>query len=82
MAIRENQRHTEQVKLRLPPEVAAEMRACGRAHPRGASGVVADLLAAAGAERVDDVSSAGSPSSARHAARPPFQEAPAHDVRP
>ena len=54
MAIRENQRHTEQVKLRLPPEVAAELRACGRAHPRGASGVVADLLAAAGAERVDE----------------------------
>ena len=54
MAIRENQRHTEQVKLRLPPEVAAELRACGRAHPRGASGVVADLLAAP-ERRVDDV---------------------------
>ncbi len=54
MAIRENQRHTAQVKLRLPPEVAAELRRRGAEHPRGASGVVAELLAAA-ERRVDDV---------------------------
>lgn len=38
------QRHTTAILLRLPPEVAAELRARGRTHPRGASGVVADLL--------------------------------------
>lgn len=54
MAIRENQRHTAQVKLRLPPDVAAELRRRGAEHPRGASGVVAELLAAP-ERRVDDV---------------------------
>lgn len=39
------QRHTTRVTVHLPPEVAAELRARGRAHPRGASGVVADLVA-------------------------------------
>ena len=43
--IPEASRHTEQVKLRLPPEVAAELRRRGLSHPRGASGVVAGLLA-------------------------------------
>jgi hypothetical protein len=38
------QRHTTRVTVHLPPEVAAELRARGRAHPRGASGVVAELL--------------------------------------
>lgn len=75
--IPEAQRHTEQVKLRLPPDVAREIRALSAAsgvqvstlvalawavarrsgglaaalatvarvgHPRGASGVVADLV--------------------------------------
>lgn len=44
VAIPEAQRHTAQVKLRLPPEVAAELRRRAVGHPRGASGVVAELL--------------------------------------
>lgn len=52
---KEAQRHTAQVKLRLPPEVAAELRRRGREHPRGASGVVAELVLAAAERRVDDV---------------------------
>ena len=54
-SIPDAQRRTTRVTVHLPPEVAAELRARGRAHPRGASGVVAELLAAAGAERVDDM---------------------------
>lgn len=38
------QRHTTRVTVHLPPEVAAELRRRGTGHPRGASGVVADLL--------------------------------------
>lgn len=38
------QRHTARLTLRLPPEVAAELRRRGVGHPRGASGVVAELL--------------------------------------
>ena len=47
------QRHTTRVTVHLPPEVAAELRRRGAGHPRGASGVVADLvgLLAAGALR-------------------------------
>ena len=37
-------RHTTRVTVHLPPEVAEELRARGRAHPRGASGVVTELL--------------------------------------
>lgn len=40
----EAQRAAKQVLLRLPPEVAAELRRRGLTHPRGASGVVASLL--------------------------------------
>lgn len=43
-AVPEAQRHTEQVKLRLPPEVAAELRRRAVGHRGGASGVVAGLL--------------------------------------
>lgn len=43
--IPEASRHSVQMKLRLPPEVAAELRRRGLSHPRGASGVVAGLLA-------------------------------------
>ena len=38
------QRHTARVTVHLPPDVAAELRRRGVGHPRGASGVVADLL--------------------------------------
>lgn len=57
MPVRDDQRHTVKLQLRVPPEVAAELRRRGREHPRGASGVVAALvLAAATTEgRVDDV---------------------------
>ena len=41
------QRRTTRVTVHLPPDVAAELRRRGRAHPRGASGVVADLVEAA-----------------------------------
>ena len=49
------QRRTTRVTVHLPPDVAAELRRRGVGHPRGASGVVAELLAAAKAERIDDV---------------------------
>ena len=49
------QRHTTRVAVHLPPDVAAELRRRGVGHPRGVSGVVAELLAAAKAERIDDV---------------------------
>jgi len=39
------QRRTTRVTVHLPPEVAAELRRRGLTHPRGASGVVAGLLA-------------------------------------
>lgn len=48
-SVPEAQRHTEQVKLRLPPEVAAELRRRAVGHPGGASGVVAGLLVGAAA---------------------------------
>jgi hypothetical protein len=54
MTVPDAQRHTTKVQLRLPPEVAAELRRRGAEHPRGASGVVAELLAAP-ERRVDDV---------------------------
>ena len=38
------QRHTTRVAVHLPPDVAAELRRRGVGHPRGVSGVVADLL--------------------------------------
>lgn len=38
------QRRTTRVTVHLPPEVAAELRRRGVGHPRGASGVVADLV--------------------------------------
>lgn len=38
------QRRTTRVTVHLPPEVAAELRRRGREHPRGASGVVAELV--------------------------------------
>ena len=41
------QRRTTRVTVHLPPEVAAELRRRGVGHPRGASGVVADLVEAA-----------------------------------
>lgn len=44
MPIPDDQRHSVAVKLRLPPEAAAELRRRGKGHPRGASGVVAGLL--------------------------------------
>lgn len=43
-SVPEAQRHTEQVKLRLPPDVAAELRRRAVEHPGGVSGVVAGLL--------------------------------------
>lgn len=57
MPIPDAQRRTVKLQLRVPPEVAAELRRRGLTHPRGASGVVAELvLVAAPAEgRVDDV---------------------------
>jgi len=48
------QRHTARVTLRLPPDVAAELRRRAVGHPGGLAGVVAGLLAAA-ERRVDDV---------------------------
>ena len=44
MTVKDAQRHTTKLQLRLPPDVAAELRRRGVGHPRGASGVVADLL--------------------------------------
>ncbi len=41
------QRRTTRVTVHLPPDVAAELRRRGVGHPRGASGVVADLVEAA-----------------------------------
>ena len=38
------QRRTTRVTVHLPPDVAAELRRRGVRHPRGASGVVAELL--------------------------------------
>ena len=38
------QRRTTRVTVHLPPDVAAELRRRGVGHPRGVSGVVADLL--------------------------------------
>ena len=38
------QRRTTRVTVHLPPDVAAELRRRGVGHPRGASGVVAELL--------------------------------------
>lgn len=38
------QRSTTRVTVHLPPDVAVELRRRGTGHPRGASGVVADLL--------------------------------------
>ena len=55
MTVKDAQRHTTKVQLRLPPEVAAELRRRGREHPRGASGVVAELVLAPAERRVDDV---------------------------
>lgn len=55
MPVRDDQRHTTKLQLRLPPEVAAELRRRGLTHPRGASGVVAELVLAAPERRVDDV---------------------------
>ena len=55
MPIPDAQRRTTKVQLRLPPEVAAELRRRGREHPRGASGVVAELVLAPAERRVDDV---------------------------
>lgn len=49
------QRRTTRVTVHLPPEVAAELRRRGREHPRGASGVVAELVLAPAERRVDDV---------------------------
>lgn len=45
MTVKDSQRHTTKLQLRLPPDVAAELRRRGVGHPRGASGVVAELLA-------------------------------------
>ncbi len=44
MPVKDAQRHTTKLQLRLPPDVAAELRRRGVGHPRGVSGVVADLL--------------------------------------
>lgn len=44
MTVKDAQRHTTKLQLRLPPDVAAELRRRGVGHPRGASGVVAELL--------------------------------------
>lgn len=44
MTVKDAQRHTIKLQLRLPPDVAAELRRRGVGHPRGASGVVAELL--------------------------------------
>jgi hypothetical protein len=43
-SIPDAQRRTTRVTVHLAPEVAAELRRRGAKHPRGASGVVADLL--------------------------------------
>lgn len=45
------QRRTTRVTVHLPPDVAAELRRRGVGHPRGASGVVADLLGRQAEER-------------------------------
>ena len=46
------QRHTARLTLRLPPDVAAELRRRAVGHPRGASGVVAGLLLGSEPEEV------------------------------
>ena len=38
------QRHTARLTLRLPPDVAAELRRRAVGHPGGLAGVVAELL--------------------------------------
>jgi len=40
----EDKRTTEQVKLRLPPDIAERLRSLGRAHEGGISGLVAEMV--------------------------------------
>lgn len=46
------QRHTARLTLRLPPDVAAELRRRAVGHPGGLAGVVAELLGRSEPEEV------------------------------